>query len=246
MHPNRGGRIKAIDTDEDITLVDMETKVDLDVELQGRIERKDDDNTAIKEASAVEPTVFDDEEVTMTIAQTLIKMKAKKARLLDELMAKKLHDEKVKQAASREKQEKDDFEKAKPDRDEEPTKKKVAEESLLQESFKKLRAEVKVSGSEYTQDTPIIDPKEMSEEDVQNMLQIVPVSKFKVEALQVKLVKQKFSTVVPTINKEKALWVELKSLFELDTDDVLWKLQRERLSLVKWSHDPDVEYKVAS
>nr|GEX66729.1 hypothetical protein [Tanacetum cinerariifolium] len=41
-------------------------------------------------------------------------------------------------------------------------------------------------GSESTQDTPTIDPKEMSEEDVQNMLQIIPVSEFKVEALQIK------------------------------------------------------------
>nr|GFD11038.1 hypothetical protein [Tanacetum cinerariifolium] len=34
-----GRRIKAIDADEDITLVDMETEVDLDVELQGRIRK---------------------------------------------------------------------------------------------------------------------------------------------------------------------------------------------------------------
>nr|GEU97865.1 hypothetical protein [Tanacetum cinerariifolium] len=56
--------------------------------------------------SATEPTVFDDEEVTMTMAQILIKMKAEKARLLDEQMAKRLHDEEVKQAVAREKQEK--------------------------------------------------------------------------------------------------------------------------------------------
>nr|GFC22306.1 hypothetical protein [Tanacetum cinerariifolium] len=76
--------------------------------LQGRIKRKDDDNAATKEVNATEPTVFDDEEVTMTMAQTLIKMKAVKARLLDEQMAKRLHDEEVEQAAAREKQEKDD------------------------------------------------------------------------------------------------------------------------------------------
>nr|GEU79467.1 hypothetical protein [Tanacetum cinerariifolium] len=55
----------------------------------------------------------------------------------------------------------------KSDRDEEPTKKRVAKETLLQVSFKKLRAEVEV-------------------EDVQNMLQIIPIAEFKVEALQVK------------------------------------------------------------
>nr|GEX00468.1 hypothetical protein [Tanacetum cinerariifolium] len=145
---------------------------------------------------------------------------------------------------------------------EEPSKKRVAEETLLQESFKKLKA-VKVLGSHSTQDTPNHDPKEMSEEDVKNMLEIVPVSVFKVEALQVKyplidweihsegsrsywkiirvdgiteayqsfedmlkgfdredldalwrLVKEKFSSAVPTEDKEKALWVELKRLYE--------------------------------
>nr|GEU93846.1 retrotransposon protein, putative, unclassified [Tanacetum cinerariifolium] len=305
---------------------------DMDTELQGR---KDDVSVAIKDVNATESTVFDDKEVTMTMAQTLIKMKAEKAKLLDEQMAKRLHDEEVKQAASREKQEKDDLERAKVQqqqyedkhenidwnivtqqiqekhldnikkyqslkrkpisiaqarknmiiylknmvgykmehfRDEEPTKKGVSEETLVQESFKKLKA-VEVSSSESTQDIPTNDPKEMSKEDVQNMLEIVLVSEFKVEALQVKyslidleihsegsrsywkiirvggiteayqsfedmlkgfdredldalwrLVKEKFSSAVPNVDKEKALWVELKRLFKLDADDVLWKL----------------------
>nr|GEV43623.1 hypothetical protein [Tanacetum cinerariifolium] len=121
----------------------------------------------------------------------------------------------------------------KPDKDEEPTKKRVAEEALLQESFKKFKA-VEVLGSHSTQDTLTDDPKEMSEEDVKNMLQIVPIPEFKVKALHVKfggitqayqsfkdmlkdfdkedldalwrLVKEKFSTAVPTVDKEKALW----------------------------------------
>nr|GEV17956.1 putative ribonuclease H-like domain-containing protein [Tanacetum cinerariifolium] len=105
-----GERIKAIDADKDVTLVDAETQVDLGAELR---RRKDDDNVVIKEVSDAEPTVFDDEEVTMTMAQTLIKMKAEKARLHDEQMAKRLHDEEVEQAAAREKQNKDDLEKAK-------------------------------------------------------------------------------------------------------------------------------------
>nr|GEW80416.1 hypothetical protein [Tanacetum cinerariifolium] len=64
-------------------------------------ERMEEDVTTIKEVNAAEPTVFDDEEVTMTMAQTLIKIKAKKARLLDEQMAKRLHDEEVEQATAR-------------------------------------------------------------------------------------------------------------------------------------------------
>nr|GEX00179.1 hypothetical protein [Tanacetum cinerariifolium] len=196
-----GEKIAEIDADEDVTL----------------------------EVSAAKPTVFDDEEVIMTMAQTLINMKAKKARLLDEQIAKRLHDEEVEQAAAREKQEKDNLEKAKvlqqqlkyqslkrkpisiaqarknmivylknmagykmehfksmtydkvrpifereynkvqtlfkPDKDlEEPQRKRVAEETLLQESFKKLKA-VEVSSSHSTQDTLTIDPKEMSKED---------------------------------------------------------------------------------
>nr|GEX53060.1 hypothetical protein [Tanacetum cinerariifolium] len=101
MHPNRG-RIAEIDADEDVTLVDMETQGDMNAELQGRI---NDDNAATKDVNTA-PTVFDDEEVTMTMAQTLIKMKAEKAKLLDEHMDKRFHDEEVEQAVAREKQEK--------------------------------------------------------------------------------------------------------------------------------------------
>nr|GEW30810.1 copia protein [Tanacetum cinerariifolium] len=275
--------------------------------------------------------------------QTLIKMKAEKAKLVDEQMAKRLHDEEVEKAAAREKQEKDDLERAQvlqkqyDDKEENidwnaiaekiqekhldnirkyqnlkrkpvsiaqarknmiiylknmagykmehfrerPQMKRVAEETLLQESFNKLKA-VEVSGSEFTQEIPTNDPKEISEEDVQNMLEIVPMSEFKVKALQVKypiidweihseglktywkiirvggitkayqsfedmlkgfdredlvalwsLVKEKFSSAVPSIDKEKALWVELKRLFEPDADDVLWKLQRHNMFMLR-------------
>nr|GFB28958.1 hypothetical protein [Tanacetum cinerariifolium] len=40
-------------------------------------------------------TFFDDEEVTMSMAQTLIKIKAEKARILDKQMAKRLQDEEI-------------------------------------------------------------------------------------------------------------------------------------------------------
>nr|GEZ49683.1 hypothetical protein [Tanacetum cinerariifolium] len=121
----------------------------------------------------------------------------------------------------------------KPDKDvEEPKKKRVADETLLQESFKKLRV-ANVLGSESTQEIPSNDPKEMTEEDVQNILEIVPVLEFKVEALQ-KLVKEKFSSAMPSVDKEKALWVELKRLFEPDADDVLWKLQRYMHAPLTW------------
>nr|GFB13366.1 hypothetical protein [Tanacetum cinerariifolium] len=135
-------------------------------------------------------------------------------------------------------------------------------------SFKKLRAEVKVSGSSSTQqDTPTIDPTEISEEDVQNMLQIVPMAEFKVEALQVKvggitqafqrfedmlkdfdredldalwrITKMKFSTTMPTHVKEKALWAELTRLYEPNAYNVFWKLQRYMHCPIIWKLHPN-------
>nr|GEW50229.1 uncharacterized mitochondrial protein AtMg00810-like [Tanacetum cinerariifolium] len=82
----QGGKIAAIDADEGITLVDVETDeevVAMDAESQERL-NQEDVNAASKEVSAVsalelvsaaEPTMFNDEDVTMTMAQTLIKLK---------------------------------------------------------------------------------------------------------------------------------------------------------------------------
>nr|GEU84032.1 hypothetical protein [Tanacetum cinerariifolium] len=270
------GGIEAIDADKEITLVEIETKANLGAELQGR---KDDDNATIKDASAAEPNMFDDKKVNITMAQTLIKMKAEKARLLYEQMDKRLHDEEVEKAATKEKQKNDDLEKAKVLQKQYVNKQEnidwnvVVEQmqekhldniikyqslkrnpiSIAQarknmiaylknivgykmehfkcmtfdkESFKKLKA-VEVSGSHSTQDTPTDDPKEMSKEDVKNMLEVILVSEFKVKALQV-------NSAEPTIDKEKALWVELKRLFEPDPDDVIWKLQRYMHYPIMW------------
>ncbi|GJW35063.1 hypothetical protein Tco_0057983 [Tanacetum coccineum] len=41
------------------------------------------------------------------------------------------------------------------------------------------------------------------------------------------LVKEKFTSTEPTEDKEREIWVELKRLFEPDTDDELWKLQKQ-------------------
>ncbi|GJZ02760.1 hypothetical protein Tco_0520721 [Tanacetum coccineum] len=40
------------------------------------------------------------------------------------------------------------------------------------------------------------------------------------------LVKEKFNSTEPTDDKEREIWVKLKRLFEPDTDDKLWKLQK--------------------
>ncbi|GJV33926.1 hypothetical protein Tco_1394326 [Tanacetum coccineum] len=127
---------------------------------------------------------------------------------------------------------------------------------------------------------PEEEETELPQEDLQQMMMIVPVEEVYVEALQVKypiidwevysedtrrywriirvgnhteayqifadmlkkfdrddlvklwdLVKERFSTTEPIDDKEKELWVELKRLFEPDSDDTLWKLQR-------YMHDP--------
>ncbi|GKC75283.1 hypothetical protein Tco_1126057, partial [Tanacetum coccineum] len=129
--------------------------------------------------------------------------------------------------------------------------KRIAEETLLQESFKKLRT-AEASRSEPIQEQPTEEPKELSEEELKKMLEIVLVEEIKAEALQVgniteayqvfedmlkgferedlvtlwSLVKERFRSAEPTEDKERALWVELKRLFEPDKDDVLWKIQR--------------------
>nr|GFA65176.1 hypothetical protein [Tanacetum cinerariifolium] len=258
MHLNRG-RIEVIDVDEDITLVDIETEVDLGAELQRRLEEKDEVNAAAKEVNAAEPIVFDDEEVTMTMAQTLIKMKAEKARLLDEQMAKRLHDEEEMQDKHLDNIRKYQSLKRKPifvtqarknmivylknmarykiahfkgmtydqvrpifereynkvqtflklDRDEEPIKKRDAKETLLQESFKILRAEVEVSGSRSYWKIIRVGRITQAYRSFEDM-----VKDFNREDLDAlwRLVKEKFSTAIPTEDKEKALWVELKRL----------------------------------
>ncbi|GKD14015.1 hypothetical protein Tco_1198422, partial [Tanacetum coccineum] len=168
----------------------------------------------------------------------------------DEKVSQKLNNEEMARAAAREEQERTNFEKAlelqKTDTEVEKTKtKRNAEETLLQESFKKLRA-AEASRSEPIQEQPTEEPKELSEEELKKMLEIVPVEEIKAEALQAyqvfedmlkgfdredlvtlwSLVKERFRSVEPTKYKERALWVELKRLFKLDNDDVLWKLQR--------------------
>nr|GEU33139.1 hypothetical protein [Tanacetum cinerariifolium] len=78
----------------------------------------------------------------------------------------------------------------------------------------------------------------LSQEDLQKMMMVVLVEEFYVEALQVKypiidwrddlvmlwsLVKERISLTEPTDDNERTLWVELKRLFEPDTNDTLWK-----------------------
>ncbi|GKB56983.1 hypothetical protein Tco_0913169 [Tanacetum coccineum] len=51
------------------------------------------------------------------------------------------------------------------------------------------------------------------------------------------LVKEKFNSTEPTDDKEREIWVELKRLFEPDTDDELWKLQKHIHDLTSRLYD---------
>nr|GEV13251.1 retrovirus-related Pol polyprotein from transposon TNT 1-94 [Tanacetum cinerariifolium] len=222
---SKQGKIEAIDADEDITLVDVETQEEvftMDVEPQGRINQEDvnyDDKEENIDWSAVVDQVQERHLDNIRKYQSLKKKPVSIAQASKNMIIylKNMAEYKMKHFRGM------TYDKVRPifEREykkvltlfkldkyvEEPKKKRVAEEILLQESFKKLKS-VEVSCSESTQKTPSNDPKYMSEEDVQNIL-----------------IKEKFSSAVPSVDKEKALWVELKRLFEPDADDVLWKFQ---------------------
>nr|GEU78852.1 hypothetical protein [Tanacetum cinerariifolium] len=265
MHPNRK-KIEAIDADEYITLEDeekVEEVVAMDVEPQGRI-NQEDVNAASNGVSAAEPTVFDDEED-----------KQKKADLERALELQNQDDDKEENidwsdvAEQVQESHLDNIRKYQSLK-KKPVSIAQARKNMIiylknmagykMEHFRgmtydKLRA-AGVSCSESTQEIPSNDPKEMTKEDVHNMLEIILVSEFKVKALQVKypiidweihtegsrtnwkiirvggiekayqsfedmlkgfdrkdlvalwnLVKEKFSSAVPSEDKEKALWL---------------------------------------
>ncbi|GKC97460.1 hypothetical protein Tco_1167735 [Tanacetum coccineum] len=100
--------------------------------------------------------------------------------------------------------------------------KRLAEIELDHKSSKKKKAD-EASGS--VQEQLVEKEKELSEEELQKLLVIVPVEEV------YDLVKERFSTTEPTNDKDKELWVELKRLFKPDNDDTIWKLQR-------YMHDP--------
>ncbi|GJT07938.1 putative ribonuclease H-like domain-containing protein [Tanacetum coccineum] len=108
--------------------------------------------------------------------------------------------------------------------------KRDAEEELDQESSKRKKAG---ESSELAKE-PKDKEEELSQEELQQMMIIVPKQGMNVEALQTKdglvmlwsLVKERFNSTKPTDDKEREIWVEMKRLFEPDTDDELWKLQK--------------------
>nr|GEV84878.1 ribonuclease H-like domain-containing protein [Tanacetum cinerariifolium] len=179
-----------------------------------RIDQDDEVNASSKGVNATEPTVFDDEEVTMTMAHTLIKMKAKKAKLLDEQIAQRLHDEEVKKAVDREKQKKRSSSKRHLDniRKYQNLKKKpvfIAQARKNMIIYLKNMAGYKMEHFRGMTYDKIIRVGGITEayHSFEDMLK-----GFDREDLVAiwSLVKEKFSSAVPSVDKEKALWVELK------------------------------------
>nr|GEW28244.1 hypothetical protein [Tanacetum cinerariifolium] len=200
-----------------------------DASKQGeRTERKDDDNAADKEVNAAEPTVFNDEEMQEKHLDNIQKYQSLKRKPISVAQTKKNMIVYLKNMAG------------------------YKMEHFKGMSYdKKLRAEVEVSGSESTQDTPTIDPKEMSEEDVQNMLQIVPMSEFKVEALQVKYplidweIHSKGSRTywkiikVGGITQAYQSFEDMLKVFDREDLDALWRLVKEKFSTTIPTEDKD-------
>nr|GEV61478.1 retrovirus-related Pol polyprotein from transposon TNT 1-94 [Tanacetum cinerariifolium] len=121
-------------------------------------------------------------------------------------------------------------------------------EDQMQAEFKeeervaRQREEETSGSSELAKEPRDKEADELSQEKLQQMMIIVLVYGMNVEALQTKyliidweiytegtrkddlvmmwsLVKEKFNSTEPTNDKEREIWVELKRLFELDTDD---------------------------
>nr|GEY58240.1 putative reverse transcriptase domain-containing protein [Tanacetum cinerariifolium] len=105
---------------------------------------------------------------------------------------------------------------------------------LEQVSEKKLKTSKEVPEE-------VKETKEVLEDKVKEMMQLVPIEELYVEALQVKypiinwkhldredlnqlwrLMKETLSIRPPTSDKEMELWVELKRLYEPDDEDQLW------------------------
>ncbi|GJZ74569.1 hypothetical protein Tco_0639034 [Tanacetum coccineum] len=130
--------------------------------------------------------------------------------------------------------------------------KRDAEEKLNEEISKRQKIEEGPKPAEELKDK---ESDELSQEQLQQLMIIVPKKGMNVEALQTKypiidwevysedtmkywkiirdLVKERFSSTEPTYDKEKALWVELKRLFEPKTDDLL-ELQRYMYDPLTW------------
>ncbi|GJW88214.1 hypothetical protein Tco_0163554 [Tanacetum coccineum] len=182
---------------------DEEDLVSEDTSKQGRITEIENEGFTLQQFTPTKVTQGEEQcqesfeaQLSVLIAAKILAIQGKEQISTDEKVAQKLDDEEM----AREEQERIDFEKAlelqkyydeirpifeeeynkiqtlfKKDREVEKTKtKRITEETLLQESFKKLRTS-EASRSEPIQEQPTNKPKELSEEELKKMMEIVPV-----------------------------------------------------------------------
>ncbi|GJU09551.1 hypothetical protein Tco_1131947 [Tanacetum coccineum] len=128
--------------------------------------------------------------------------------------------------------------------------KRIAEETLLQESFKKLRI-AEASRSEPIQEQPTEEPKELSKEEHKKMLEIVPVEEIKAEALQVKypIIDWEIHTegsrknwkIIRVRNITEAYQVFEDIIKGFDREDLvtLWSLVKERFRSAEPTEDKE-------
>nr|GEX95821.1 hypothetical protein [Tanacetum cinerariifolium] len=227
----KGGKIEAIDADEGITLVDVETDkevVAMDAETQGRLNQED--------VSVAKPTVFDDEEVIMTMAQAFIKLKAEKAKLLDEQIAQRLHDEEVQKATAKGKQEKADMQRALELQKQYDDKEEILIGVLLltKKNMKKYLKNMVGYKMEFFRGMTYDRVRPIFEREYKKVQTLFKQDKDVQEPKTKKVADETLLQEKPSEDKEKALWVELKRLFEPDAEDVLWKLQRYMHAPLTW------------
>ncbi|GJY43971.1 zinc finger, CCHC-type containing protein [Tanacetum coccineum] len=158
----------------------------------------------------------------------------------DERIAQKLNEEEMAKAVAREEQERIDFEKAlelqKQLGESEETDNidwiAVAREEQERIDFEKaLELQKQLDEREETDNIDWNTVAEQANQVFENMLKDL-LEEYLVTLWS--LVKERFRSAEPTEDKERALWVELKRLFEPDKDDVLWKLQRYMYDPLTW------------
>nr|GEZ03033.1 hypothetical protein [Tanacetum cinerariifolium] len=123
------------------------------------------------------------------------------------------------------------------------SRRKGKEVMVESDTKKKQRLQEQIDAQKTSKEVPNKEksPKEIPEEKVKEMMQLVPIEEVYVQALQVKhpiidwkhldkedlnqlwvLVKEYLSIRPTSSDKEMELWVELKRLYEPDPEDQLW------------------------
>nr|GFC49645.1 hypothetical protein [Tanacetum cinerariifolium] len=111
----------------------------------------------------------------------------------------------------------------------------VSKKRTLEEFDQKSSKRQKTGeSSELAKEPGDKEAHELSQEELQQMMIIVPMQGMNIKALQTKddlvmlwsLVKEKFNSTEPTDDKQREIWVKLKRLFKPDIDDESYKLQK--------------------